>query len=232
MVLNRDGGTKDDQMTLEEWKDKEAQFFAGMTKAYPMYKSYKNKLGVAHLVKLLSYRLSKCIMGTSNYTAEITKLRDEERQICKDLARRLSSEETLMQLLTKFQGRATRMCRGTFNTYSHLPSDVLNESLTSKIKDIMSSQVAKFLEKEADEAVKEKTTQKYLTQKSFHGTDTNKDTLWNQVATHVIQEIFIRIRDVFVGDGIGGTKYHTGKTTILIFFITQLIFFRQGQTLG
>ena len=206
MVLNRDGGDTDDKMTIDEWNDKEGQFFANMAKTYPMYNAYKNKLGIETLIKQLSYRLSQCIMDTTKYTSEIIKRRDLENKKCKLLTKRLrSSNQTLMQLLTNFQGRATDICLGAFNTYSYedLPSDVHTESLTYKIKEIMSDKVAEFLGEEVNEQVEERTTDQYLQKKNLYGTDTNKDTMWNQVARHVIQEIFIHIKNVFVGDETG-----------------------------
>ena len=62
------------------------------------------------------------------------------------------------------------------------------------------SKVAAFLKIEANKQLKFKTTTEYLKSISFVGTDTNKDSLWNQVAVHVIQEIFEHVQQSFVGD--------------------------------
>ena len=75
-----------------------------------------------------------------------------------------------------------------------------NETLTVQIKEIMCYRIGNFFKEEADNELSERTTDEYLTLISFHGTDTNKDTLWNQVAIHVIQEIFSHIKNLFVGD--------------------------------
>ena len=99
MVLNRDGSTADDKKSDLEWTTKESNFFANLLKVYPMYQPHAKKLGVTTLVKELSYRLSRCIMDTSNYSFEIMKRREEERVACKMLEMRLETPEpTLMQV--------------------------------------------------------------------------------------------------------------------------------------
>ena len=72
-----------------------------------------------------------------------------------------------------------------------------HHSLPAKLKDIMMQQVASFLKEEVDEQLAVRTTNEYLQKINFIGTDTNKDSLWNQVAVHVIQEIFDHLQARF-----------------------------------